>query len=528
MKAELYQFDSMGDHEFTVEGRPVRLREDHSYIWARDPDDDRSEWVFQLISAFRERLRDAPEAEARILVSQTAQKGSPAVIWSRLFLAVAERGGAIADMVWPYASHEKFLVAHDTQKDAVDAVVSGLEHRDDSERSHFEHAAMRFDFSAFHKPDEERSDCLSRLFVDIGIDRLKTEAARDWLGSLPEGRKLQNKRLFSIETRWEFPSHEIEGIDYNKPKNAAIRKRIKDAKSVLARRDSTFSEVIEALEPIKDMTNANQPERPDMGLIAEGDALVADGCVEIAEKGLATEHEDPDLEDRFIALIKHAAQSPSPPVDAGTEADFEASAHWSSPAARVSAAEAALDILFRHPRFFRRLLPAIRDLAADRHPAVRLQAGQRLAHLWDIDRDEFWRLTQNRLQTESNSGVLEQIAPRLIDGILREDPEKAEALALSLLARFRDAGDHGKSIRSHMASKLAALWLLRETSERTRCIAWLDARPHRKCLRTPFRDFHSARRTCLGYRRKRTEHRYDSTSFAKAPERYCRFGDRHA
>ena len=476
--AQLYKqypsLDGMGNEEFTVDGKPVRLLEDHSHIWARDPDDHRNEGVLQLISAFRKGLRDASVQEARCIVSQTAQQGFSAVIWSRLFLAVAKRGDAIADLVWPYASHEKFLVSHDTRKDAIDAVVSGLKCRSETERSNFEHAAMHFDFSAFSGPSEERSEFLSRLFAAIGADDLKNQVARDWFRNLPEDKKLQNKRLFSIETRWEAPPRPIGGIDPNKPENAAIIKKIEAAKAVLGieqnhgdvGRDQTFLEAIEMLESIKDTANANLPARPELdGLIAEGDALIAGGCAKTAEKGLVPEHEGPDLDDRFIALIEHAARSPSPPVDANTEAEFEASAHWSSPAARVSAAEAALDILFRHPRFFHRLLPIIRDLAADRHPAVRLQAGQRLAHLWDIDRDEFWRLTQNRLQTESNPSVLEPSVPTLIDRVVHAEPEKTEALVLSLLARFEDTGDRGKGIRWHVASGLAILWLRHERAD---------------------------------------------------------------
>ena len=115
--------------------------------------------------------------------------------------------------------------------------------------------------------------------------------------------------------------------------------------------------------------------------------------------------------------------------------------------------------------FYHRLLPIIRDLVADRHPAVRLQAGQRLAHLWDIDRDEFWRLTQNRLQTESNPSVLEPSVTTLIDRVVHAEPEKTEALVLSLLTRFEDAGDRGKGIRRHVAGGLAILWLRHERAD---------------------------------------------------------------
>ena len=200
-------------------------------------------------------------------------------------------------------------------------------------------------------------------------------------------------------------------------------------------------------------------------LIAELDALVADGCAETARKGLAPEHEERDLDDRFIALIEYAARSPSPHVDENTETEFEESTHWSSPAARVSAAEAVFETLCPYPRFCDRLLPIIRDLAEDRHPAVRLQAGLLLVRLWDIDRDEFWKLAKNRLRTESNLGVLGESTHILIDRVLPADPGEAETLVLSLLARFEGAGDRGKDMRGHAASRLALLWLLHEKAK---------------------------------------------------------------
>ena len=428
MQSKLDHLDSIGDHEFMVDNKPVRLRKDYSYVWASDPDDHLAEGVSQLIIAFKEKLRCAPEAGARYLVDQTVQKGSSAVIWSRLFLAAAERGDEIANLVWPYASHEKFLVLHDTQKDAIDAVVSGLRYRSEAERTYFEHAVMRFDFSAFRKPDQERSEFLNRLFATMGIDRLQTQAARDWIGNFPEGRKPQNRRHYKkMGVSWEASLGQIGSIDKTLPRNADASARIEAERVVPGIEqnrdevvcDPTFAKAVEELESIKNRVNASLLARPDL------DRLIAEGCAETIEKGLVAEHEDPNLDDRFIALIEYAARSPSPPIHVDTEKDFEKHPSSSSPAAaRVAIIEAVFEFLCLRPRSCPRLLPIIRDLVADQHPEVRMYAGQRLVHIWDIDRDEFWRLTRNRLQTESNLGVLEHSVPAFIDRILHTEPGK--------------------------------------------------------------------------------------------------------
>src|SRR3546814_14609435 len=71
---------------------------------------------------------------------------------------------------------------------------------------------------------------------------------------------------------------------------------------------------------------------------------------------------------RFLQLFCVAATSAGPPLHDNTETDFERGASWGSPAPRVDAAEAALDLTLQRPDLYPGLEPIINRLLRDRHP----------------------------------------------------------------------------------------------------------------------------------------------------------------
>ena len=119
----------------------------------------------------------------------------------------------------------------------------------------------------------------------------------------------------------------------------------------------------------------------------------------------------PDLpsafQDQVLGWIEYSFASLNPEVDAETEAQFESFATWSSPSARVHAAEAALDVTLKLPDAYPRLKPSIDRALADPHSAVRLNAALRLVRIWDIDREGFWQRAAEVIAREENRAVLD-------------------------------------------------------------------------------------------------------------------------
>src|SRR5690606_4487832 len=104
----------------------------------------------------------------------------------------------------------------------------------------------------------------------------------------------------------------------------------------------------------------------------------------------------------FTALLDIAGKSESPELDVDTETQFEQSAAWGRPAARVEAAQAYWDLFVQRADLYADLILRAEELLSDSHPAVRLNASIRLVRIWDLDRDRFWRLLNYRIAHETN------------------------------------------------------------------------------------------------------------------------------
>ena len=102
--------DEALDVELKIAGRTVRLKEDRSYVWAHDPDDQYDRDAESLVSKLRTRLKEAAEPEAKTLAEVLIEDASRAIFWSRLFLCAVERSDSLVDLLWPFAATEPFLV----------------------------------------------------------------------------------------------------------------------------------------------------------------------------------------------------------------------------------------------------------------------------------------------------------------------------------------------------------------------------------------------------------------------------------
>lgn len=455
-----------GIHRLEVAGLAVRMCEDHSYIWAYDPDSTYGHDGEVLISHFLARLRTAPEPEALRLAEALIGSGTLAVYWSRLFMAGAERGDALADLLWPFASLEPFLVALDTRKDAIDILVASLTRRSEAERLALEESVLNFDFSAFASPKEAKEGLLCRLFGAIGKSQLLTAAARDLIPTEVDEEVTRNKRLFNIQSssRALSPYHWLEGLNATAPQNASLIAAIDLAKDVLSldgtdanQGSLTFPAAMTSLRALAVALDSSPDAHEGLREYAEG--VLGEGAGKILDAKLLPPRTDPDPADELLAFIEVAARSESPHVEEETEERFTESASWGSPAPRVEAAEAVLDLILQRPGFYERLAPLVDHLLADPHPAVRLQACLRLIRIWDIDREGFWAHVRRRLEQEQNTGVLDHFASRVLGWVVHQDPDRVEVLILNLFKRFGGAEGRAESIREHLSDLVAVLWV---------------------------------------------------------------------
>lgn len=470
----------MVDAQVEAGGRIVRLREDWSHIWSHDPDSSYGHDAEVLIKKLLDYLRVAEPAAALHIAEQLTTAASLAVFWSRLFLVAVERDDALLDLVLPIAMTEAFLLLPDTRKDAVDVVTKGYPRLDPSAREEFETAVALYDFSEFQRPSDARAHLERRLFGAIGTAGLATPAARAIVVALGEAEDSENDRLFVIRTISEAPEpyHWIRGLDRESTPNQVLMAAIDAAKQALGIESDAHdgSEValpasLAAMEALAAHVD-REAQNPLLVIYAEG--TIAQGIERVISQQKVPPLEDAEATRRLLALLDLAARSAGPLLHDDTEADFERGASWGSPAPRVDAGQAVLDLCLQRPDLYPNLAPMIDSLLADPHPAVRLQAAQRLVRIWDIDRSGFWQRLSARLSDETNQGVLDHVISSVLSRVLHADPDRMEPLALALLARFPQDPERASRMRTALSGQVAVLWVTHQRAEaRTVLTSWI-------------------------------------------------------
>jgi hypothetical protein len=468
-----------------VGGRSIRLREDVSYVWAHDPDHQYNRDAESLISKLRMRLRDAPEADALALLDILIGEASFAVFWSRMFLCAFERGDSLVDKLWPIAATEPFLVLPDTRKDAIDVIAIGVSRRSAEERQALEQTALAFDFSRFQYPAEARQAFLERLFKAIGRDSLVTDEARQILDAKLQNETATNERLFVIHSHVGAAEdlHWIEDLDRKASENAPVVEAINDAKRLLQLElgsdevaAPSLVESLAVLEAIRALIVADATHA-DLRRHAEG--IIGQGCNFIVSRKLLVSKEAPPTsgqEEKFMTLLDIAARSENPALGDDTEERFEESASWGGPAARVEAAQAYWDLFVQRPDLFPVLISHAEKLLSDCHPAVRLNASVRLGHVWDIDRNVFWRLLTDRLSHEPNLTVIEHVLGGLVSSLIHTDQQRSLGLLLAILHREASGSKRERRLSKAVSDKFTILWVTYQSPEaKTVLDAWIDA-----------------------------------------------------
>jgi hypothetical protein len=459
----------LADLTLDIEGRTIRLREDWSHIWAHNPDSTYGYDAETLVRKLLEHLRTAERGAAAHLVDRLIGTASLAIFWSRMFMAAATRNDTLIDQLLPMALAEPFLMLPDTKKDAIDVVAKGYGRLSHERRVAFEEGVETFDFSNFTRPDQAREGFARRLFGAIGTDNLATDTARNMIASCVDSSQAgndQNERLFVIRSYSSpvEPYHWIENLDHDSPVERVLMDAIDATKQSLgidgASRDgSALSDALDALSTLADTINRTQHHRL---LVIAAEGVIGQGLSRIMSLKLVPDKSDIAATERLLALLAVICVSEGPSVEADTESNFERHASWGSPAPRVEAGSAVLDLSLQRPDLYPRLEAVIDAMLMDPHPAVRLETGEHLVRIWDIDRDGFWRRLAARLADEQNLGVLDHLTDGVFSPVLHHDPARTEALAIALLYRFSEQPERQARIRNVLSDKLVILWISHE------------------------------------------------------------------
>ena len=487
--------EESNERNLIVAERNVRLRADLSHIWAHNPEDTHPPHDAEvLIVRLLERLRVSGGEIAIQLANLLIDKASLAVFWSRLFLAAVERNDELINLLIPFAMTEQFLVLPDTRKDAIDVVTKGYGRLTRGERQNFERQAFAFDFSEFVETERARDGFLHSLFSMIGHDALATEDARALVADTDQ-ETARNERPFVARASSGAPEPYfwIPDLDSNQPANADLMEAIDSAKRTLALELDTQAPSGLTLDDAYRVLNRVEQSLHGEGvhpqLKINGEGVIGQACVRIIEQKLLPPATDDPATENFLRFLGIAANSAGPEVQDDTEDAFEQSPSWGSPAARLEAAQAVLDLVLQRPDLLPRVLDHINALLVDAHPAVRMQAGLYLIRIWDLDRGGFWQRLEARLAEETNLSALEHLINKTLSRILHVERARVESLILALLRRFPDDNERSVRLRKVVSDLLAILWVTYEQqAARSVIVSWIadPARHHDELTRVLF------------------------------------------
>ncbi len=451
----------------TVDGPEgvVLLQPDQSYIWAHDARPQFTQDGEALLLKFVVFLESGPEPLVLEAARRVIQEARLGVIWSRLFMAAANRGGALAKLTVPYATRIEFLLAADTRKDAIDLISAYYDQFTDEERQKIESMAINATFKDFACSEESRQRFLQRLFGTIGRDRLSTDEARAAVetGS-PEDEV--NRRIFklTVSTMTPLENYWMDEQTRLDPATVRMTEMMDEVKKELHLEINDRDEPDElgramaVLVSLK--TEIDETTAIDETLIDRAEGVFMQGVHKLVNSSLISKETPDQTIETILGWIEFGCTTSHPRVDNDTEPNFEKFPSWGSPSARIEAAELTLDLTLKRAEAYPRLQRIIDQMLTDPHPAVRMNTAVRLIRIWDIDRPGFWAKASNLIATEDNRAVLDNFIVQVLSTVVWHGGERQVAdLVLPLLDSLEENDDRNKAIRPHLIQMNLQFWM---------------------------------------------------------------------
>jgi hypothetical protein len=454
----------------SANGRSVHLRQDLSHIWAWNPDEGHADNALALVQAFVRRLREAEPVDARSMVEYLIANNELALLWARTLLIAVERPDVLGDLLWPLVTQEAFLQCVDTRKDAIDFIAARYPSVAESERARFENSARKFDFSDHSEPDRARGHFLAGLFGRIGGSHVATEEARQIAraAEAPEQSDDPNPRPYfitegigSAESHWWLRRH---GVDVESPTNAGFLAGADAVKSTLGLDDANvkIADIADATSRLAQLREriATAPAAVHRDVIGYAEGVISQGVSRICRLSVEQLRAAGEAIDQCIPLIDWIAVSENPETTEETEASFERSQAWGSPALRIEAAEAIMNLCRLGPDRVDYFQSTMERLLGDPHPAVRLQIAERLTVLWTTNRPLMWALANRVARSEKNRGVLAFFCNYFLGRTVHHGTDEVEELTFILLGRDFPRGEEPtERLVEELGSLVCLLWI---------------------------------------------------------------------
>ena len=321
----------------------------------------------------------------QILTTLTREPVVIGAVWGSLLVAGTKHPSVFARELLPLSCASPIMRSSDTRFQLGGFITAAYEHLTRAERDAFEQALLSL-------PDEgsgKRSK--STLVGCIPKALISTTEMRDYVEALEQAGKLRPNvppiRFTSGSRAFDADAYlASEGVALEDPENAALRKLLREVENVAmpnGAADLSLASVQRQLKILKachvGLSNRFAGKVPAK-LFDHATGQLAEAASRIARaepKVLAT----PSIKRSLKDILFFCAASKNPHYSAKHERDFQESVSWGGPSARTAAAQGLIDLTRASKTRDAAIMAAIRKLARDRVPEVRLQIVQ---NLWII------------------------------------------------------------------------------------------------------------------------------------------------
>lgn len=452
----------------------IILQEDWSSVWASDPDDRHADNALQIVQQFSKWLGGAPPEDALRAAAVVLAENEMGLVWARLLMIGSQRPDVLGSVLWPLGKSSEFLFSLDTSKDAIDFVSAVFERKPQAEQAAFEAEALRFEFTKGDAPEEFRAHILRKLFTTIGSEKLSTLEARSFVATDAKSEEYNARPVRLRTTRGNPDSHwwlRNRNVDVDSPVNAAVLASAEEFKTGLLP-DNIKTTIPTLTYGFKKLAEFVHGVESAVGMHIEvysyANGIAAEALATILSSFEDALPQSVPLLVSYIPLLIRLAKQSTPETDESTEKRYEETPSWSSPAARVSSADAIMTLARASSELLPHLRGIIEELLADSHPAVRSAIACHINALWQTDRAYMWKLASDVAGRESNSAVVAHFAHAILARLASSDPERVEALTMILLSR---TSIDDKQVRREVGSLTGLLWI---GSGRQSCLALID------------------------------------------------------
>ena len=391
------------------------FKADWSHSWYRggfQPHQDAPILLKKFDDHLRELANEAqPDAEiAKILAVLASEPDVCAAIWGSLLVAGTEKPALFARYLLPLAVARPVMLSSDTRHQLGNFLTAAYEQFTPAERSSIEAGILSL---SQERPAARYkailAGCIPKAFV-------ATEEMRSYIAALEQAGETQANaqpvRFTSYSRAFDTDAYlQEEGVSLEEPENKALRERIGDIETLVssgAATDLSLKSVkrqLVLLERIRSEMDARfSGTVPDtlydhaVGKLAEAAARLAKAVPKVTKSRA--------IRPALKQVLLFCASSKNPRYNKEEEKQFHQNLAWGGPSARTSAAQGLMDMVRGDTKPDLEAMAAIRKLARDPVPHVRLQIIQNLAMLRILEREWIWTEAEYVLRKEKTRGVV--------------------------------------------------------------------------------------------------------------------------